>query len=57
MCEKCCQLNQRKVERPPYEQLLKEIEETNYCVVGKKYNVSDNAIRKWIKQYEKNMAP
>lgn len=42
----------RKVERPPYDQLLKEIEETNYCAVGRKYGVSDNAIRKWVKTYE-----
>ena len=39
----------RKVKnRPSQEQLLKEIEETNYCVVGRKYGVSDNAIRKWL---------
>lgn len=44
---------QRKVERPPYEQLIKEIEETNYSAVGRKYGVSDNAIRKWVKFYEK----
>jgi predicted transcriptional regulator len=46
-------LKQRKVERPTYEQLLKEIEETSYCAVGRKYGVSDNAIRKWIKYYKK----
>ena len=40
----------RKVkDRPSQEQLLKEIEETNYCAVGRKYGVSDNCIRKWIK--------
>src|SRR5919197_291624 len=33
----------------PYEQLLKEIEETSYLAVGRKYGVSDNAIRKWIR--------
>lgn len=45
----------RKVERPPYDQLKKEIEETSYVQVGKKYGVSDNTIRKWIKHYEKYM--
>lgn len=54
-CDLCCKENntmsQRKVERPSKEQLLKEIEETNYCAVGRKYGVSDNAIRKWVKQY------
>ena len=34
-------------------ELLKDIEDTNYTITGKKYGVSDNAIRKWIKQYKK----
>jgi len=63
-CMKCYQKNvnrqiktkefKRKVKRPPYKQLLKEIEETSYVAVGKKYGVSDNAIRKWIKFYQKH---
>ena len=36
----------RRVARPPYEQLVHEIAETNYSAVGRKYGVSDNAIRK-----------
>ena len=48
-------LNQRKVKRPPYEQLKREIKETNYSVIGRKYGVSDNAIRKWVRFYEKYM--
>ena len=36
-------------DRPSKEQLIKEVEETNYCAVGRKYGVSDNCIRKWIK--------
>jgi hypothetical protein len=43
----------RKVERPPYDQLLREIAETNYSAVGRKYGVSDNAVRKWVKWYER----
>ena len=43
----------RKVERPPYEQLMAEIEATNYSAVGRKYGVSDNAIRKWVRWYER----
>jgi transposase-like protein len=31
--------------------LLEEVKRSNYCAVGKKYGVSDNAIRKWIKFY------
>ncbi len=53
-CRDCYEKAQRKVKnRPSYEQLIKEIEETNYVQVGKKYDVSDNAIRKWVKNYEK----
>jgi ribosomal protein S27AE len=43
----------RKVERPPYEQLLEEIEATSYLAVGRKYGVSDNAVRKWVRFYER----
>lgn len=53
-CNKCEQIKQRKTKRPSYEILLKEIEEFGYVGTGKKYNVSDNAIRKWKKMYEKN---
>lgn len=42
----------RKVERPHYEQLLREIEETSWLAVGRKYGVSDNAVRKWVRWYE-----
>jgi len=52
-CNDCSQLNSRKVKnRPPLSQLLKEVEETSYTAVGRKYGVSDNAIRKWIKSYQ-----
>lgn len=43
----------RKVERPPYDQLTREIAESGYLAVGRRYGVSDNAIRKWVKQYER----
>lgn len=43
----------RRVKRPPYEQLLAEIEATSYCAVGRKYGVSDNAVRKWVRFYER----
>lgn len=46
------QLAQRRVPRPPYEQLLREIEALGYRGVGRKYGVSDNAIRKWRRSYE-----
>ena len=43
----------RRANRPPCEQLLAEIEATSYRAVGRKYGVSDNAVRKWIKFYER----
>jgi hypothetical protein len=43
----------RKVPRPPYEQLLREIEDTSYLAVARKYGVSDNAVRKWVRFYER----
>lgn len=46
----------RKASRPPYEQLLQEIEAANYCAVGRKYGVTDNAIRKWVRLYEAEAA-
>jgi hypothetical protein len=46
-------LKLRKVERPPYDQLMREIQAASYLAVGRKYGVSDNAIRKWVRQYER----
>ncbi len=43
----------RLVERPPYEQLMSEIADLGYSAVGRKYGVSDNAIRKWVRVYER----
>jgi hypothetical protein len=46
-----------RVERPPYEQLLAEIAATSFSAVGRKYGVSDNAIRKWVRAHERERAP
>jgi hypothetical protein len=43
----------RKVERPSHQQLLREVNQLGYLAVGRKYGVSDNAIRKWLRQYER----
>ena len=48
-CRDCYNLSLRKVERPSIDILIQEVKEQNYTAVGKKYGVSDNAIRKWIK--------
>jgi len=51
LCRNCASKKRpRKVEnRPSKKQLLREIEATNYCAVGRTYGVSDNCIRKWLK--------
>ena len=46
----------RKVERPPYQQLLREIAETSWSAVGRRYGVSDNAVRKWVRYFEADAA-
>jgi hypothetical protein len=46
----------RRVARPPYEQLTTEIAATSYSAVGRKYGVSDKAIRKWVRAYEREHA-
>jgi hypothetical protein len=43
----------RRVARPPYEQLMTEIDAASYLAVGRKYGVLDNAVRKWVLQYER----
>lgn len=49
-CIKCSHLKQRKVkDRPSKEDLLKNVKEFGYCKTGRKYGVSDNCIRKWLK--------
>lgn len=53
-CKRCYGLffkPKRKVEnRPSIEVLIKEVEEFGYLGTGKKYGVSDNTVRKWIKK-------
>ena len=48
-CNNCHLLSLRKVERPTIEELEIEIKELGYSGTGRKYGVSDNAIRKWLK--------
>jgi hypothetical protein len=42
----------RKVERPSYDQLMVDVGSMSFVAVGRKYGVSDNAVRKWIRWYE-----
>jgi hypothetical protein len=43
----------RKVERPNAARLVAELQALGYAGVGRKYNVSDNAVRKWAQAYER----
>jgi Zn ribbon nucleic-acid-binding protein len=42
----------RKVERPPFEQLKADVSSMSVVAIGRKYGVSDNAVRKWLHWYE-----
>jgi hypothetical protein len=46
----------RRAERPPYEQLIDEVQRLGFSATGRKYGVSDNAIRKWIRRYERELS-
>ena len=50
-CPACAKLAQRRVNRPEPKQLAEEILALGFCATGRKYGVSDNAIRKWCKTY------
>jgi hypothetical protein len=43
----------RKVERPSLRQLQADLRQMSVCAVGRKYGVSDNAVRKWLVWYER----
>lgn len=51
LCYTCAIKKRQTTERPSKEQLLNEIKNSNFTAVGKKYNVSDNTIRKWCASY------
>lgn len=42
----------RQSMRPSKEILEVEIKNTSFSALGRKYNVSDNAVRKWARKYE-----
>jgi len=50
---KCCEMNDRRVKvRPSIEELGNMIDNMSWVAIGKEYGVSDNAIRKWARQYK-----
>jgi HNH endonuclease len=46
----------RKVQRPTLEQLQADLATMSYLAVGRKYGVSDNAVRKWLRWYEREVS-
>lgn len=51
-CSDRCRIESLKtVERPEKEILIKELQKSNFTEVGRKYGVSDNAIRNWCRGY------
>lgn len=54
----CRIIGRRKVENRPSEQEIRqELETKSFLAVGKKYGVSDNCIRKWLKGYKRAVSP
>lgn len=41
----------RKIERPSKSELEQKTQTMSWCAIGREYGVSDNAVRKWAKQY------
>ena len=50
-CVNCSGLKRRKSERPSKEELEKMVAEIPMTVIGKQFGVSDNAVKKWCKNY------
>lgn len=49
--------NKRGIAKPTKEVLQKEVQETPMTKLGQKYGVSDNAVKKWCKNYEIDLPP
>jgi hypothetical protein len=51
ICTTCSGLKHRKVKRPTYTELLELLPTTPMTKIGAMFGVSDNAVRKWLKDY------
>lgn len=51
-CISCANKNQRQTDRPSRDELKALIRTTPFITIGKKYNVTDNAVRKWCDSYK-----
>jgi hypothetical protein len=48
---KCSGQSRRRVEHPSLEGLKADMESMSWLAMGRKYGVSDNAVRKWARKY------
>jgi len=48
---KCLGVYSRRVEHPTKDELGEDIKKLSWLAMGRKYGVSDNAVRKWAKAY------
>ena len=58
-CSNECRLiGRRKVKnRPSKKELTQKLKNNSFLSVGREYGVSDNCIRKWLKNYERAVSP
>jgi len=54
-CLSCSRKRSRKVERPLLESLLKDLETMTKEAIGRKYGVTGNAVKKWIRQAQETV--
>lgn len=51
VCDECSKKQKTKIEKPDRETFKKEIRNNSFKSLARKYNISDNGIRTWCKQY------
>lgn len=51
-CSSTRRENSREIAKPSKEQLSQDMADMSWVAMGKKYEVSDNAVRKWAKKYD-----
>jgi len=55
LCRVCFNKAQQRVVRPSYMQILEDKLSMSMLAIGAKYGASDNAVRKWIRMYEREL--
>lgn len=51
LCSKCAHETARQCERPSRDELKSLIRNNSFLKIGEKFNVTDNAVRKWCESY------